>query len=249
MKVLLFLTMLFSPFVHANKKGNDIAAMVRDATKGYRGETATIDLSISYSSGKKRKRTFKTKLKEERSGGYSLLATFTAPIDLVNTKLLTVVSPSGYNQWLRMGNLKNVTKIEANSSSKAFVDSDLSYEDVAGLSSANFKSRYVKDSQGGKVWVLDQSPNKKSDYSKRSVYISKMHKYPIAIYFYSKSGKKIKTAEFKNFKKYKVNGKTFRLPSTYTIQNHVSGSQTTVQYKNRNLGVKFLKNDFSAKNL
>ena len=58
MKILMIALMLFSPFVHANKKGNDIAKMVRDATKGYGGETATIDLNISYSSGKKRQRTF-----------------------------------------------------------------------------------------------------------------------------------------------------------------------------------------------
>ena len=249
MKIILLTLLLISPLTHANQKGKDIADMIRKATKGYGGESATIDLNIKLSSGKVRKRTFNTKLQEGKNGAYNLLTTFTAPLHLLKTKLLTIVTPQGHNQWLRMGNLARITKVEANSSSKSFVDSDLSYEDVAGLSFANFNSQYVKDSQGGKVWVLDQSPKMKSDYSKRSLYISKKHKYPIAIYFYSKARKKIKTAEFKNFKVYKANGKTFRLPTSYTIKNHLTGSETTLKYTKRSLGVNFSKSDFDSKKL
>jgi outer membrane lipoprotein-sorting protein len=238
--------LIFSPLANANK-GSDIANTVNEAAKGYGGESSSIELSIRNSSGKVKKRSFDMKLKEGSNGGYSLLTTFTAPMDLAKTKLLTIVGAQGYDQWLRMGHLSKGKKVEANSSAKSFVDSDLSYEDVAGLTAANFKHKYVKDSQGGKVWILDQTPKGKSSYSRRSVYISKKYKYPIAIYFYSKARKKIKTAEFKNFKSHKANGKTFWFPNTLSVKNHKSGSETTLQYTKRSLGVKFADSDFSSK--
>ncbi len=253
MKKILSLTLflLLNPYAHSahHKKGEQIVKAVSDAARGYGGETSSINLTIKNSSGKTKKRSFNMKLKEGSNGGYSLLTTFTAPMDLANTKLLTVVGNNGYNQWLKMGHLSKGKKVEANSSAKAFVDSDLTYEDVAGLTISNFDHKFIKETQGGKVWIIEQSPKGNSNYKKRSVYVSKKHKYPIAIYFYAKNGKKTKTAEFKNFKSYKANGKTFWFPTNFTIKNHKTGSETTLEYAKRSLGVTLSDGDFDSKKL
>ena len=238
-----------SAFSHGHKKGNEIAKIVSEAASGYGAEVSSVNLTIKNKAGKTKKRSFNMKLKEGSNGGYSMLTTFTSPMDLANTKLLTVVNSSGYNQWLKMGYSSKGKKIEGNSSAKAFVDSDLSYEDVAGLSGANFNNKYIKESQGGKVWVIDQSPKGRSNYKKRSVYVSKKYKYPVAIYFYAKNGSKIKTAEFNGFKSYKANGKTFWYPSSFKVQNHKTGSETNLTYSKRSLGVKVSDSEFNSSKL
>ena len=249
--LIISLALFFSPsaFTHGHKKGNEIAKIVHEAAKGYGGESSSVELTIRNKAGKTKKRSFNMKLKEGSNGGYSMLTTFTKPMDLAKTKLLTVVNDSGYDQWLKMGYLAKGKKVEAGTRTKSFVDSDLSYEDMASLSGANYKNKFVKESQGGKVWIIDQSPTGKSGYKKRSVYVSKKYKYPTTIYYYAKNGSKIKTAEFKGFKSYKANGKTFWFPSSFSVKNHKTGSETNLTYTKRSIGIKISDSDFNSSKL
>lgn len=234
----------------ADDKGLQIATKVDRAWSGYKGEQNEMDFELIDAHGDKVTRSMRGKLREKGGTTEEAVWTISWPADLKGTRLLTWSHrKADDDQWLYLPSIKRVKRISASGRKGSFIGSELSYEDLVNVTWVeNYTYKYQKDQAVGKrqTWVVDRFPvDKDSGYSKQTVWFDTEYLFPLRVDFYDRKGALLKTAIFKDFKKYGSKWRSDRME----VVNRQTGKKTNVTIKKRELGKSFPDGDFTPENL
>ena len=114
---------------------------------------------------------------------------FTTPADVKNTSFMNWSyddAAKEEDQWLYLPALKKVKRISASSKDNEFMGSDFTYEDMEKRNPERDNHIFLKNDtyNGEAVWVIQATPKKEEQYSKKVAWISKEKKIPLKIEFY-----------------------------------------------------------------
>lgn len=234
----------------AQDKGLDVATKVDQAWSGYKGEESEVEFELLDAQGNKVIRGMRGKVREKGTATEEAVWTIAWPADLKGTRLLTWSHrTSDDDQWLYLPSIKRVKRISSSGRSGLFIGSELSYEDLVNMVWVQkYKYKYLKDQAVGKrkTWVVERYPvDRDSGYSKQVVWFDQEYLLPLRVDFYDRKGVMLKTATFKEFKKYGDKWRSDRME----VVNRQTGKKTNVSIKKRQLGKTLADGDFTPENL
>lgn len=252
MKLLCSFFIILSFNAMANK-GLEIAKKIDKINTGFVGEFSEMEMILINAQGDKITRKLNSKVKENTSDGDMSLSTFLIPKDVEGTKMLTWThKKDDDDQWLFMPSLKRVKRIHSNNKEASFMGSEFSYEDLGSQEVEKFTYKFIEEGKlqdGTEYWKIERYPTKKSGYTKQVSTISKKYNNPVKIEYYNRRKELKKTADFSNFKEYKVGKKTFFRANKIHVVNHLTKKQSVLKWNKREIGKKFSKKDFSKEGL
>jgi hypothetical protein len=231
-------TLLVAPV--AAQSGPDIMKeqVTRSQTKS---EEARLKLTIIDPSGKEKVRELMTVAQRDAKGLARIMLKFLAPADIRNTGLLTWEQPGDQDddRWLFLPAQKKTTRIASSSKKNAFMNTDLSYEDLSpeDLTSHTYTLKGEADLGGQKCWMIEAVPSTdkekaESGYGKRTFWVRKDNYVTVQTEFYNQSDKLMKRATFSDLAN--VSGDLWR-PKTAryeTLEGRKSATVlTTTEYK------------------
>jgi outer membrane lipoprotein-sorting protein len=228
------------------KKGMEIGTKIDKAWAGYKSEENDIELELISGNGQSVTRKMHGKGREIASGDEQSIMTIIWPADLKGTRLLTWNHRGkDDDQWLYLPSIERVKRISASGRSGSFMGSEFAFEDLVNAWWVEkFKYDYLRDQKVGSrdTWVVERTPrDKDSGYSKEIAWIDKEYLSALRIDFYDRKGKLLKTADFKQFKKY---GNKWR-PDRVEMTNRQTGKKSNVIWTSRAMGKSFSDQDFS----
>ncbi len=184
--------------------GIQIAREVADRDEG-KNATAKIRMLLINKKGKKRFRTLTSVVKKYGDVSKRYMR-FGSPASIAGTAFLTWENlDRDDDQFLYLPALQRVRRIVSSQKSSRFVNTDYTYEDLQRRDVATDNHKILREEKVGKYmcWVLESIPKnkKKSQYSKRVIWIVKEIFLPIRTEFYDKRVKLRKTLTGKKIKK------------------------------------------------
>ena len=239
-KVFILLLFLYSnvSFSKDLKKGTEIAQLVDKANHGFKSEVSEMKMVLLDSAGNSAERELLGYVLDGNGDTDKTILEFMSPRDVKGTKLLTFSHRSKDDeQWLFLKSLRRTKRISSKSKQASFLNSDFSFEDLAGQTIEKYKHFWLKDSlvDNREVYIIEQVPNSNtSAYSKQISYIDKVYKNPVQIEYYGKQNTLIKVARFYDYKK--ISG--FYRASSVEMKNIRQNSTSKFIWKNRKLGAK-----------
>ena len=218
------------------QKGYHIAARSDRSDRGFESSEVEMTMVLRNAAGNETTRTLQTKTLEvpdENLGDKSLILFYT-PADVEGTALLShakILDPD--NQWLYLPALKRVKRISSANKSGPFIGSEFAFEDFTAQELNKFTYQYLHEqpcpvNTAQTCDVVERYPTyKKSGYSKQVAWVDQANYQTDQIEFYDRRGDKLKTLEFKNYKKYP--GNIWR-PHLMVMTNHKTGKSTDLSY-------------------
>lgn len=172
------------------------------------GETAIADTVMILVDRKNNQRVRQMKRFDKDFGGDSRsIIFFKSPADVRNTSFLSFDwndDAKEDDSWLYLPALKKVKRIASKDKSGAFMGSDFTYADIAGLNIDDWEYQFDKNPvqlvESKEVWVIIGKPAKKklakvikeTGYLKAKVWVRKDNFMVVKGKFWEKKGKKIK---------------------------------------------------------
>lgn len=227
------------------EKGLAITKKVDAANTGYGTETSKMEMILINAHGDKTTRKMKMKTKETSNDGDKSLSEFEWPADVNGTKMLTWThKKEDDDQWLYLPSIKRVKRISSKDRSGSFMGSEFSYEDLGSQEVEKYTYKFIKDEtiDGKPHWVVERVPVGKSGYSKQISWINQEVMNPTKIEYYDRKGDLLKTATFKDYKKF---GKFWRIGGIEMV-NHQTKKQSALTWSDRQLGQSISDSSFES---
>lgn len=245
--------LLVAANVHAKSaedRGYEIAEMCDKASRGYKGEDATMKMEIATAAGDKVYRNLVMKKKEFTNDGERIHLLVESPPDVKGTKLLTWTHKvEDDEQWLYLPAMKRVRRISAHLKSGSFMGSEFAYEDFSQKEISKFKHKYLRDEKinGRDTWVVQRIiKGSDSGYSKELIWYDKEYKAPLKIEFYDRKKELLKVADFSNFKFFH---KRWWRPNKIRMANVQTRNQSIIVWSERKLKLDLSASIFQSENM
>lgn len=245
----LFITLLNFLF-HAHAiTGLEVMQKVDDAQNEIIGLDSTMDLVLIDANNQKVVRQMQSQVLEREEGNKSI-TTFTKPIDVKGTKLLTWTQKDAPNkQWLYLPSFNRLKKINSKSQSGSFMGSEFSYEDIAGMVIEKYDHKMLEDTKD--YWKVESIPKSttQSGYSKMISKISKKYLYPIEVQYYNRRNEILKQSLVSQMLTYELAKKTFYLPKSITMKNNLNLRSSIIEWTKRKIGIKHNESAFQPQRI
>jgi outer membrane lipoprotein-sorting protein len=238
--------------VTAEQKGLKIATEMEKANNGFIGEKSSMEMLLIDAYGAKTTRKMNGFTMEMKGDGDRTLMSFNNPKDVKGTKMLTWSHKTkDDSQWLYLPSLRRVKKISSRNKTGSFMGSEFSFEDLGSQELEKYTYKFIKEAKTKKhkLWVLERKSVKKSGYSKQIMYVIKDYHNPLKIEYYDRKGELLKVGYFKNYKSFKLKGKTFYRASSIHMKNRQTKKESIFSWSNRKLGIKNKTSLFEKRSL
>jgi outer membrane lipoprotein-sorting protein len=229
------------------QKGLRIAKEADARDLGFGDTTADMMMTLKNRAGQTSSRKIRSKILEVQGDGDKSLSLFDSPADVKGTSMLTFshgLKPD--DQWLYLPALKRVKRINSRNKSGPFMGSEFAFEDLGSQEVEKYNYKYLREEPCGNGWtchVAERTPAYKySGYSKQISWIDTKEYRLVKAAFYDRKGSKMKTLTSSGFKQYL--GKYWR-PAVMSMQNHLTGKSTVLQWSNYKFRNGLSKRDFS----
>ncbi len=183
------------------KAGTNVEEIIGKANLAayYAGDDgkATVDMTITDSQGRQRKRQFVILRKDKKDGGDQFFYVyFKKPSDV--RKMVFMVhkhTDRDDDRWLYLPALDLVKRIAASDKRTSFVGSNFFYEDVSGRSTTEDRHELVSSDDA--FYVIKNTPLKPQEveFSSYTVWIDKKTHMPMKAEYLDKNGKKYRIVE------------------------------------------------------
>lgn len=229
-------------------KGLAIAKMADYRDSGWKDSEAKMTMILRNRAGRKSIRYLRVRSLEVHGDGDKSMSIFDRPRDVKGTAVLTwshALKPD--DQWIFLPALKRVKRISSRNKSGPFMGSEFAYEDIASQEVAKYTYKYLRDERfnGMDCYVIERYPAYKySGYKRQIGWIDKKHFNPQKTVYYDRKNSRLKTLTFKDYKPYRVNGKTFWRAKEYFMENHQTGKTTLLKWKTYQFKKGFSKRHF-----
>lgn len=227
------------------ERGLEIAKLIDQNDQGWKNQVAEVEMVLRNKQGQESKRKMKIKSLEVLNDGDKSLTIFRSPRDVKGTAFLSFThSIKADDQWLYLPALKRVKRISSHNKSGPFMGSEFAYEDISSQEVDKYTYNFVKDLEvnGLPGHLIERYPvDKNSGYTKQLVWLDssayRIHK----VEYYDRKGDKLKTLEFKDYKKYLSD--TWR-PGLMAMVNHQNGKSTELIWKEYKFNNSINERDF-----
>lgn len=182
---------------------NVIDEMIERDPLGYGGAEANVLMVLVNKRGQQRKRKMVTMSRND-SSSRRMFVRFKSPNDIAGTAFLGVNKGGERDQHLYMPALSKVRKISGSNRNSRFVGSDYTYADMDYTDIENSKKKMLDSEKvaGQDCYVIEARPTeKKSQYERVVVWVSKQTFLPLRIRYYDSKEKEIKRLVVKEVKK------------------------------------------------
>lgn len=217
---MIFFTLLSTAFAQT---AGDIVTKVQDQQQ-WSHSILEIELDIERKGKKDKHYQLRTHLLKDQEILYSHTE-FLTPTDVAGTKIIAIDYPDKPDQLhLFMPALGRVNTLNASSKKRAFMGSDLSFED---LDISNYDGTHSILSEDEQTWTIQTIGKDHPSYSKWIAIITKSGYQPTQIEFFDKKDKLLKTMT--------IEGKTTPenpFPSKVDVIDQQNMSHTIFQIKN-----------------
>ncbi|MCY4290169.1 MAG: outer membrane lipoprotein-sorting protein [Roseovarius sp.] len=230
----------------AEEAGVRITTKHRDSERGFVNYEASLTMVLKNKRGQKSNREMRFKVIEVDGEGNRSLFVFDRPQDVKGTAFMVHshrTKPD--DQWLYLPALKRVKRISSANQSGSFVGSEFSYEDLGSLEVEKYRHKYLRDESCGNTscHVVEMTPkNKKSGYSRQLIWFDKKLFRIMQVQYFDKKNEHLKTMVQENHKKY--TGNQWRA-SKVTMQNHLTGKSTVLNWSDFKFGTDLDLKDFT----
>jgi outer membrane lipoprotein-sorting protein len=250
--LLIALTLVAAPVAAETmeEKGFAIAAKSDRSDRGFGDSRATLTMTLKNTQGQTSKRTMINKTLEvpsEDIGDKSIIV-FNSPADISGTALLShahILDPD--NQWLYLPALKRTKRISSVNKSGPFVGSEFAFEDFTSQELNKFTYKFLRVEPCPNALtltcdVVERYPQyEHSGYTKQIGWVDQTDYQQRKIDFYDRKNDLLKTLDFTDYKKY--DGKYWRV-QTMSMQNHLTGKSTMLEFSDYTFGNSLGDNDF-----
>ncbi|RTZ63460.1 MAG: outer membrane lipoprotein-sorting protein [Aquificaceae bacterium] len=214
---------------------------------GFGDNTADMTMTLKNRAGQTSTRKIRSKILEGKGDGDKSLSLFDTPADVKGTAMLTFSHGlKADDQWLYLPALKRVKRINSRNKSGPFMGSEFAFEDLGSQEVEKYTYKYLREEACGKGWkchVIERKPAYKySGYSKQIGWLDTKEYRNVKVEFYDRKGSKMKTLTATGFKQYL--GKYWR-PSVMSMQNHLTGKSTVLQWSNYKFRTGLTTRDFN----
>jgi outer membrane lipoprotein-sorting protein len=229
-------------------KGLAIAKMADYRDLGWKDSEAKMVMTLRNRAGRKSIRHLRVRNMEVHGDGDKSMSIFDRPRDVKGTAVLTwshALKPD--HQWIFLPALRRVKRISSRNKSGPFMGSEFAYEDISSQEVAKYSYKFIREEpfNGMNCYVIERKPAYKySGYKRQIGWIDKKHFNPQKTVFYDRKNSRLKTLTFKNYKPYRVNGKTFWRADEFFMENHQTGKTTRLQWKKYQFHKGFTKRNF-----
>jgi hypothetical protein len=183
----------------------DVAKKSYEIMSGYKSSISKTTMVLKNAEGIENIRKLEIKKIEAEDGDKSLIQ-FLYPLDIKDTKLLTLEQRGEDNkQWLYLPALKRVKRISSSNKSGSFMASEFSYEDIASQHYKNFSyegeaQKIIRDNQ--EYFEIIRVPiDENSGYAKEIIYVDvKTYLAKFGEYF-DKQNRVLKEVSFLEYQK------------------------------------------------
>jgi outer membrane lipoprotein-sorting protein len=158
---------------------------------------------------------------------------FKTPADVKNTSFMTWSyddETKDDDQWLYLPALKKVKRISNSNKDNDFMGSDFTYEDMENRNPNRDTHKYIKTVKYKNeiCYVIELTPKKEEQYSKRVAYIIKDKWIPIKVDFYDEDEALLKTLNITGYKN--ITG--YWIITSQKMSNKQKNHQTTINISN-----------------
>lgn len=185
-------------------------------------------------------------LEQEGEGnGDRSLTQFFSPPDVEGTALLSharILDPD--NQWLYLPALRRVKRISSSNKSGPFVGSEFAFEDLTANELGKYSYTWIEtiERDGMTLYKIECIPlYERSGYTKLHCYVDNVAYQSRGIEFFDRGGRKFKTLQLLEYRQY--DGGYWR-PHRQTMENHLTGKTTVLQFGDYDFGVDLNRRDF-----
>ena len=226
-----------------SERGLEIAQAAENADLGFGSSTVDTKMVLKNKNGQVSERYLSTKTLELTEDGDKSLIVFNSPKDVKGTSTLTFTHKVGSDdQWLYLPSIKRIKRISSNNKSGPFVGSEFAYEDLSSQEVEKYTYKFLEEK--GSLLIVEQDPvDPKSGYSKRIVSYNKDKGYRIEkVEFFDRKNSLLKTLSYTDYKLYK---NKFWRAAVFSMVNHQTHKETTLQFSNYNFEQNLSEEDFT----
>lgn len=230
----------------AKVEGFRIAKEVQDRDSGWGNSHATMEMILTNKHGVSSKREMEQKTLEVDSDGDKSLTVFHEPRDVKGTAFLSfshALKPD--QQWLFLPALKRTKRISSANKSGPFLGSEFAFEDLSSFEIEKYKYEYLRDDVVAEVpvYIVKYLPQyKHSGYKHLEVAIDKKEYIMRKIDFYDRKGSHLKTLDFTDYKQFKDR---YWRAMKFIVNNHQTGKNTVLNWKNYQFDTGLKESDFN----
>lgn len=226
--------------------GLDVMTMVDAESRKKMTRDAIVNMSITDSKGRERRRFFNYWTKHNDNKESSLIKFF-RPKQVKGTALLTRsnVSDNAKVQWIYLPAVKSLKQLTPSDKNKSFMGSDFTFSDIAGRKLTQDEHQLVKETAD--YYYIESVPKElaDSDYAKIRYVVSKPYRVVVKAIFYDSQGERLKTLT--NDKISTINDVHVVMSSLMT--NHQTDGQTLLEVDKMVVGGELSDDFFSIKGL
>jgi outer membrane lipoprotein-sorting protein len=167
-------------------------------------EVATVKMVITEADGASKSRELEIRRKG-KDDSQKVLVKIEGPADLKGTALLSISKGKSSDQWLYLPSSKQARRLQGGGSKGgAFMDSELSNEDMGTNSEAQNDSKIVgkKTDAGREFTLVENVPKGESSYGKTVVWVDTKTNLVGKIEYFDKAKKPLKVSTFTQYKKF-----------------------------------------------
>lgn len=232
------------------ERGLEIAYEADSRSNGFIDSSASMKMILKNRYGESSSRQLRVRSMEVENDGDKSMTIFDTPADVKGTALLTFSHKvKNDDQWLYLPALRKVKRMSSSNKSGPFMGSEFAFEDLGSQEVEKYTWSYLRDEilDGIDTFVVQRIPlDKKSGYTRQTVWIHKTEYYAIKVDFYDRKNSLLKTLQSSDFKLYK--DKFWRALKMEMI-NHQTGKSTELLWDNIVLGNGYTDSDFSKSSL
>ena len=173
---------------------------------------------------------------------------FKAPADVKNTSFLNYsydAAGKSDDQWLYLPALKKVKRISASSKDNSFMGSDFTYEDMENRNPERDQHTLlrIETYNGESCYVVQMTPKKEEQYSKRIAWVMKDKWIPAKVEFYDEDGDLLKILEISDYKL--IDG--YWIVVSQTMKNVQKNHKTIISLSNIKMNINLDDSKFSQR--
>ena len=236
---------------HASaEKGLEIAKEMKARDIGWGDSQAEMKMILTNKQGESSEREIRIQSLEVQGDGDKSLSIFDSPQDVKGTAFLSFSHAVGDDeQWLFLPALSRVKRISSSNKSGPFMGSEFAYEDLTSFEVPKYTYNYLRDENinGLDAYVIETIPvDKNSGYTRRVVWVDKVHYRVQKIEFYDRRNALLKTLTMGDYQQYL--DKYWR-PLTMQMVNHQTGKKTELKWSNYRFNTGLKDEDFNQNTL
>lgn len=227
-RLLALAALVLAALAHAEESAAEISKKSREkGALNLVGLTAELKLVSTSADGKVKEQQL-TSSSRTIGGRSHALARFSAPAGVSGVAVLTIQGAAGAGDdvSLYLPKLKRVRKVAKSDRSKAFMDTDFAYADIAsnGARDDDVKRQPDEKVEGRDCFVLLGTGDESSGYGEVKLFVDKQTFVPMRVDYADRAGK-----PFKRYRTLKL--KAFKervIAAEATMENLQAGSKTTM---------------------